>query len=115
VPEVQIAIEQVTRLQEKEKAVSSGIMFLLTGYFTLLSGITLMLMYGGNGAFMLFPGGLGLFIGWHLSHSKRTLHNGRLAFYFNDSTRLQGSIIFWGGLSVAIVRVLLLLMKVILE
>lgn len=102
IPEIQIVLEQTERLKEKEKAVSSGLLFLLLGYASIISGAIMSLRY--NIAFIFLPGLLGLLIGWNLSHFKRTLSNGQRTFYYNSTTRFHGSIMFWTGLAIAAMR-----------
>jgi tetratricopeptide (TPR) repeat protein len=108
IPEVNIALEQVERLKEKEKAVSSGLMFLVLGYLSVISGVYASVSY--HAAFILFPGFLGLMIGWHLSKSKRTLSNGQRVFYYNNTTRIHGSIMLWTSLGFGLLRFIFLLL-----
>lgn len=106
IPEVQIAIAQAEQLREKEKAASSGLILLLLGYSSLLSGAVLALTK--HPVFTLLPGGLALLLGWMLSYSKRTLSNGVQVYYYTPGARLHGLILFWCSLGIAVIRYLIL-------
>lgn len=42
-------------------------------------------------------GFIGIFIGWHLYRSKKTLPDGRSVYVFSETDRTHGKIIFWVG------------------
>lgn len=104
IPEMDIVWSQVERMKEKEQPASSGILLLLLGYSSLLSGILIAFKQSGYAAFSLFPGFLALLIGWHLAYNKRTLSNGSQIYYFDSRTRLHGSIMLWLSVTVASLR-----------
>jgi hypothetical protein len=108
IPEVHIALEQAERLKEKEKAISSGLMFLILGYLSIISSVYASVSI--NAVFVLLPGFLGLMIGWHLSQSKRTLSNGTRTFYYNSTTRIHGGIMLWSAIGLGLLRFILLLL-----
>lgn len=109
IPGVQIELSNVERLRQKEKAASSDWKILLLGYFSLLSGA--MLALARHPAFTLFPGGLAVFLGWTLSHSRRTLSTGGQVYYYKPSSRLHGLILFWGALGFAALRLILSILQ----
>lgn len=112
IPEVKIALEQAERLRTKEKPVASGMLFLLLGYASVLSGMVSIFIPARNAVLTLSQGLLGLFIGWILCYSKRTLSNGQRTFYFTSSSRLQGSVMFWISLAVTAIKIIFLLTSI---
>jgi hypothetical protein len=115
IPEVKIALEQAERLKAKEQPVASGIMYLLLGYLSVLDGIYSLFIPAGNAILTLSQGLLGLFIGWSLSHFKRTLSNGQRTYYFNNSTRLQGSVMLWTSVTIIVLKVFSLLATLLMS
>jgi len=113
IPEMEIVLEQAERLREKEKPASSDIIFLLVGYIAVIYGIVLWVMSKGIG--MIIPGGFAFLVGWHLAYFKRTLSNGQQTFYYNSSTRFQGTIIFWAAIALVAVQVLFFLIYFLLK
>lgn len=108
IPEVQIAIRQAENLKVKEQPVASGNMFLILGYLSVLGGIFTLFVPARTPVLTLMQGLLGLFIGWLLSHHKRTLSNGKRSYYFNNSTRLQGNIMLWTSIAVTVLKIIFL-------
>jgi hypothetical protein len=109
IPEVQIAIKQAEHLKIKEQPVSSGIMYLILGYLSVLAGIYTLFVPSRTAVLTLMQGLLGLFAGWSLSYHKRTLSNGQRSYYFNSSTRLQGKIMLWTSVTVTVLKIILLI------
>lgn len=115
IPEMDIIWSQVEHLKEKEQPTPSGMLLLLLGYSSLISGMLIAFRQGGHLAFTLFPGFLALLIGWHLAYNKRTLSNGNQIHYFNERTRLHGTIMLWLSVIVAVARFILALIIILEE
>jgi hypothetical protein len=55
--------------------------------------------------FALLGGALGIFIGWYLAYSKKTLPNGEQVFSYTEADRAQGKRIFYLSIAVLIAAV----------
>jgi len=84
---VEIEEKRIEELKQPEKSQTAWIAF---GYIAALSGVSLV-------PYLSFAG---IFIGWYLSHGKKTLPDGKRIHIYTESDQRQGNIIFWLGIVV---------------
>lgn len=79
---VEIEEQRIAELKKPEKSQTAWV---VVGYIAALSGIYL----------MFYLSFIGLFIGWYLSHGKKTLPDGERVYTYIEPDRKHGKIIFW--------------------
>lgn len=80
-----IAEIEEQRLEELKKPEKSQTAWIAFGYIAALSGVFLV-------PYLSF---IGVFMGWYLSHGKKTLPDGERVYIYIGSDRKHGKIIFW--------------------
>lgn len=89
VNEEQLSQMEAERINELKTTEKPQTFWIIVGYFFALIGRI-----------------IGIFIGWHLSSYKRTLPNGQRVFVYREADRLQGRIIFYLGIILIVVSII---------